>query len=165
MTRDRLPDREHSQSIRQGSSFMTQLSAAATELVPLSQLRRSTPRSRCRRSGNVVHEPFEMFGVGVEQDRLTSFINPPSSSIVDIGRSLSVETGVTMIVVAPKHESPRPSLSVFETTESNGKIKPALEGSMLTLGVKIVATAKRTAVCCTMPEIRQRVHDYIGDHQ
>ncbi len=144
---------------------MTQLSAAATELVPLSQLRRSTPRSQCRRSGNVVHEPFEMFGVGVEQDRLTPFINPPSSSIVDIGRSLSVETGVTMIFVAPKHESSRLSLSVFETTESNGKIKPALEGSMLTLGVKIVATAMRPVVGCARPKIRQKVRDYIGDHQ
>ncbi len=143
---------------------MTQLSAAATELVPLSQLRRSTPRSQCRRSGNVVHEPFEMFGVGVEQDRLTPFINPPSSSIVDIGRSLSVETGVTMIFVAPKHESSRLSLSVFETTESNGKIKPALEGSMLTLGVKIVATAMRPVVGCARPKIRQKVRDYIGDH-
>ncbi|MGC8466126.1 MAG: hypothetical protein ACP5O0_09405 [Acidimicrobiales bacterium] len=163
-TRDRFSDRERSQSIRQGSSFMTQLSAAVTELVPLSQLRRSTPQAQCRPGGNVVHEPFGMFGVGVEQDRLTSFINLPGSSTVDIGWSLSVETGETMIFVALKPKSSRLSLSVFETTDSIGKIKPALEGSMLTLGVKIVATAKRTAVGCTMQEIRQKVRDYIGDH-
>lgn len=80
-----------------------------------------------------MNKPFGVFCVGVERDRLTSFTNLFSSSVVDIGGSVISDAGVTMMFVVPRHEASTMSLSVFETAASIGKLGPVLEGSELAL--------------------------------
>jgi hypothetical protein len=80
-----------------------------------------------------VNKAFGVFCVGVEQVRLTSFTNPFSSFVVEIGGSVVSNPGVTMVFVVPRHEASTMGLSVFETAESIGNVGSVLEGSELAL--------------------------------
>jgi hypothetical protein len=72
-----------------------------------------------------------MLGVGIEQDDTPLAADRLGASVVDVGRRVKADAGVTVVLVVPAEKAAAVGPAVLVAVEAAGEVWSVLEGAKL----------------------------------